>query len=193
MLTLCNAKKGYTTRHWVSSACLLMTMHAYQKYIFVRHTSMPSIMTVITIMNHQVPLLMLICCQAQGANCRCPVSGADLIPGKDLENIIYMTLCMDEGTSHSLQAGLHLPATACLSCCTLLCLTLSPASLPACLNAPALHTSCPTGHQGCHTLNDVYTASWPACLNVILCNFAPHSFCSCIMLMTCISSRLRAI
>lgn len=36
---------------------------------------------------------------------RCPVSGADLIPGKDLENIIYMTLCMDEGTSHSLQGG----------------------------------------------------------------------------------------
>ncbi|KAA6427890.1 MAG: phosphatidylserine decarboxylase proenzyme 3-like, partial [Trebouxia sp. A1-2] len=36
---------------------------------------------------------------------RCPVSGADLIPGKDFENIIYMTLCMDEGTSHSLQGG----------------------------------------------------------------------------------------
>lgn len=35
--------------------------------------------------------------------CRCPVSGADLVPGKDLENIIYMMLCMDEGTSHSLQ------------------------------------------------------------------------------------------
>ncbi len=31
------------------------------------------------------------------------MSGADLIPGKDFENIIYMTLCMDEGTSHSLQ------------------------------------------------------------------------------------------
>lgn len=37
--------------------------------------------------------------------CRCPVSGADLIPDKDLENIIYMTLCMDEGTSQSLQAS----------------------------------------------------------------------------------------
>ena len=41
--------------------------------------------------------------------CRCPVSGADLVPDKDLENIIYMTLCMDEGTGHSLQVMLAKP------------------------------------------------------------------------------------
>ena len=36
---------------------------------------------------------------------RCPVSGADLVPGDDWGNIIYMTLCMDQGTGHLLQVS----------------------------------------------------------------------------------------
>lgn len=34
---------------------------------------------------------------------RCPVDGADLVQGDDFGNLIYMTLCMDEGTGVSLQ------------------------------------------------------------------------------------------
>ena len=34
---------------------------------------------------------------------RCPVSGAELVPGDDWGNIIYMTMCMDQGSGHGLQ------------------------------------------------------------------------------------------
>lgn len=34
---------------------------------------------------------------------RCPVSGATLVPGDDWGNIIYMTLCMDQGSGNGLQ------------------------------------------------------------------------------------------
>jgi hypothetical protein len=35
---------------------------------------------------------------------RCPVSGAELTPGDDWGNLIYMSLCMDQGSGHTLQA-----------------------------------------------------------------------------------------
>ncbi len=41
---------------------------------------------------------------------RCPVSGAELTPGDDWGNLIYMSLCMDQGSGHTLQACL-------LGCC----------------------------------------------------------------------------
>ncbi len=34
---------------------------------------------------------------------RCPVSGAELVPGDDWGNIIYMTMCMDQGSGQGLQ------------------------------------------------------------------------------------------
>ena len=34
---------------------------------------------------------------------RCPVSGAELTPGDDWGNLIYMSLCMDQGSGHTLQ------------------------------------------------------------------------------------------
>ena len=58
---------------------------------------------------------------------------SDLIPDKDLENIIYMTLCMDEGTSHNLQASYQpLPYLH----------TIASAGLPACLPATSCSTAC---------------------------------------------------
>lgn len=36
---------------------------------------------------------------------RCPVSGAELTPGDDWGNLIYMTLCMDQGSGHTLQGN----------------------------------------------------------------------------------------
>ncbi|KAK9807507.1 hypothetical protein WJX72_001112 [[Myrmecia] bisecta] len=36
---------------------------------------------------------------------RCPVTGAELTPGDDWSNLIYMTLMMDEGTGQLLQGG----------------------------------------------------------------------------------------
>ena len=47
-------------------------------------------------MGHVVPPLQLIK--------RCPVSGAELTPGDDWGNLIYMSLCMDQGSGHTLQA-----------------------------------------------------------------------------------------
>lgn len=36
------------------------------------------------------------------------MSGVELVPGDDWSNIIYMSLCMDQGTGHSLQVSLGL-------------------------------------------------------------------------------------
>jgi phosphatidylserine decarboxylase len=36
---------------------------------------------------------------------RCPVSGAELTPGDDWGNLIYMSLCMDQGSGHTLQGS----------------------------------------------------------------------------------------
>lgn len=36
---------------------------------------------------------------------RCPVDGAELIPGDDVSNILYVSLCLDEGTGESLRGG----------------------------------------------------------------------------------------
>lgn len=36
---------------------------------------------------------------------RCPIDGAELIPGDDYSNLIYISLCLDEGTGESLRGG----------------------------------------------------------------------------------------
>ena len=101
--------------------------------------------------------------------CRCPVSGADLVPDKDLENIIYMTLCMDEGTGHSLQVMLAKP-----------------------LVLRYIGYSLPSPSQG-YTL---FAVSSPACL--LLCTGPPaclpvfysRSVCLSVCLPACLPARL---
>ena len=60
---------------------------------------------------------------------RCPVSGAELVPGDDWGNIIYMTMCMDQGSGQGLQVRRclqtsHTPTAH--TCCSLSMADIAP-------------------------------------------------------------------